>query len=203
MNSFYSPENIKLLQNLLNPEKENNSSDSEPDDRLPSAGVKFLPPKESKALEDEAATSIPSTSNRRFCDTVKNQPKTLDDWEEQESLLSNAELDQRPTPEYRIIYKQSLAPEEIYLQLGRKTPATSSCEEMCVEISMPKEVVDIDRMQLDVKADEIDLQTPIYHLKLPLMQPIIPDRGKALWDKERKILRLTLRMKREYDFMNF
>lgn len=207
MDYFNNPENLKLLQNLLNTESEKgNLSDSELDERLPSAGVKFLPTKELKSSTNDEAK--PSTSslpnpNRRFCDPFKTQPQTLSEWEDEEAFLLSTELDKRPAPEYHIIYKQSLAPEEIYLQLGQKTPATASCEEMRLDVLMPDEIVDIDRMKLDVTSNDIDLQTPIYHLKLPLVQPIIPDRSKALWDKDHKILRLNLRMKREYDIINF
>lgn len=197
MDLFSNEKNIKLLQNLLNPKDDDGSSDSEPDERVPIA-AKYSPA--------DLVKSTPSTSysieNRRPYNKP-NQPQTVDEWEEQEALLTANELDQRPSPEYRIIYKQAVTPEDIYLQMAAKTSATASCEEMCIEISMPDEIVEIDRMQLDVASDSIELQTSIYHLKLPLVQPIDPDRGKAMWDNENKTLKLTLRMKREYDFVNF
>lgn len=207
MDYFSSPANLKLLQDLLK-EPQADESDAEPDDRVPTFTTKFATPSTSDTVESESTnqpgTSTSSVTNRRFRNIDENAPTTLSEWEQQEALLLNdIDLENRCTPEYRIIYKQSVTPEDIYLQMGNKTAATASCEEMCVEILLPDETVSIDRMELDVSTHEIDLKTPNYRLKLPLAQPIDPDRGKASWDNEKKILRLTLRMKREYDFINF
>lgn len=209
MDFFGKPGNLKLLQDLLK-EPEENSSDSEPDDRLPNFKTKFSTSTlestdgENSVMDSNQQNSSSNIQNshRQFKYLGDKQPQTFSEWEEQETKL-NDELDDRVTPEYRIVYKQSVAPEDIYLQMGNKTPATSSCEEMCLEILMPNETVCIDRMELDVSTHEIDLKTPYYRLKLPLVQPTDPDRGKAQWDDKKKILHLTLRMKREYDFINF
>lgn len=74
---------------------------------------------------------------------------------------------------------------------------------MVIKITMPDETVSIERMKLSVSRDDIDLETPVYRLKLPLMQPINPDMGKASWDNEKKILTLRLKMDREFDYVNF
>lgn len=87
--------------------------------------------------------------------------------------------------------------------MANKSAATSSCEEMVIQIAMPDETVEIERMNLSVSRDEIDLQTPHYRLRLPLAQPIDPDKGRAIWDKQTKRFTLRLRMDREFDFVNF
>lgn len=207
MDYFSSPANLKLLQDLLK-EPQAEESGSEPDDRVPNFTTKFSTPSTSTAIEsvstNQPGTSASSVTSRRFRNIDENPPQTLSEWEQQEALLNDIDLENRCTPEYRIVYKQSVTPEDIYLQMGNKTSATASCEEMCVEILLPNETVCkcIDRMELDVASHEIDLRTPNYRLKLPLVQPIDPNRSKASWDNEKKILRLTLRMKREYDFIN-
>lgn len=207
MDYFSSPSNLKLLQDLLK-EPQAEESDAEPDDRVPNFTTKYTSPSACSAIEsdptNQPGTSTATVANRRFRNIDENFPKTSMDWELQEAILLNdIDLEDRCTPEYRIFYKQSVTPEDIYLQMGNRTAATASCEEMCVEILLPNETVSIDRMELDVSSHEIDLSTPNYRLKMPLAQPIDPDRGKASWDNEKKILRLTLRMKREYDFINF
>lgn len=45
--------------------------------------------------------------------------------------------DPRPQPDYEILYKQSLTSEELFLQMGNKTPATASCEDMLIKIKLP------------------------------------------------------------------
>lgn len=206
MDYFSSPANLKSLQDLLK-EPQVEESDSEPDDRVPNYTTKFSTPSTSNTIEstttNQPGTSASIVTGRRFRNIDENPPQTLSEWEQQEALLHDIDLENRCTPEYRIVYKQSVKPEDIYLQMGNKTASTASCEEMCVEILLPNETVCIDRMELDVASHEIDLRTPNYRLKLPLVQPIDPDRSKASWDNEKKMLRLTLRMKREYDFINF
>lgn len=207
MDYFSNPENLKYIQNLFSPPEED-WSETEIDDRVPGSSQITQAPHSSSEIQNQNATE-PSSSgysgiNRKsIAEIAISQPTTLAEWEENEKLLFETEIENRKAPEYRIIYKQSVSPEDIYLGIGNKTPATASCEEMCLEIILPEETVNIDRMQLDVNTNEIDLLTPIYRLKLPLVQRIDPDRSKAQWDDEQKILRLILRMKREYDFINF
>lgn len=208
MDFFDKPGNLKLLQELLK-ESEDNSSDLELDDRVPKTSTTcFASSSRDSQRQQSTIDSLDASANNCASDqkephSTASLPQTLSDWEQQELYLNSSAFENRETPEYRIIYKQSVAPEDIYLQMHNKTPATSSCEEMCLEILLPKETVSIDRMQLDVTPTEIDLQTPIYRLKLPMVQQIDPDRGNASWDDQKKILRLTVRMKREYDFINF
>lgn len=208
MDYFGNPNNLKLIQDLLTKNSDENSSDSELDDRVPNACVKFSTPfptskLQGKRTEKSTSDKVTSELREQHRNILFEPPQTLTEWEDHESSINDVELEDRLTPEYRIIYKQSISPEDIYLQMSNKTTATASCEEMCLEISMPKEIVSIDRMQLDVTTNEVDLRTPVYRLRLPLVQNTDPDCGKANWDDKEKILRLTLRMKREYDFINF
>lgn len=87
--------------------------------------------------------------------------------------------------------------------MGNRTAASMSCEDMVIDVKLPEEKVTIEAMSLSVTEDEIDLKTPVYRLKLPLAQKIDPDKGKAKYDADTKVLTLTLRMQRELDFVNF
>lgn len=87
--------------------------------------------------------------------------------------------------------------------MGNKTGATSSCDQMVVTVYLPEETVSIDRMQLAVDAESIDLQSPVYRLRLPLPHRIDPDAGKAQYDPELRRLTLRLKMVREFDYVNF
>lgn len=87
--------------------------------------------------------------------------------------------------------------------MGNKNAATMSCEDIVIQIQLPEEIVGIAEMDLSVTKTEIDLKTSIYRLKLPLTHNINPDKGKASYNSETKILALTLRMDREFDYVNF
>lgn len=187
---FSNPENIKLIKKLFNSDRDNSASDSDEE-------TQQLPQK-SKSVSEQNEYRNPY---ERLPPPA--EPKTFQEWEERESLLTATALDDRQTPKYRIIYKQAVSSGDVYLGIGNRTSATSSCEGMCIEIDLPEETVTIDKMTLNVSANCVDLHTPIYHLHLPLVQTIDPDRGNASWDNEKKILKLILRMKREFDFINF
>lgn len=189
-----------MLQQLLNPDNEDESV-SEVIPRKAAAKIATQNPPV-QTIPGQAAAGGSSTATSTSI-TV-GQPQTIEEWERQEELLNDAVLETRPRPEYKIIYKQAVRTEDIYLQMGNKTPATASCEEMTIKIAMPNETVtDISRMQLDVAANAIDLQTPQYRLKLPLVQAINPDKGQAAWDADKKVLTLVLVMAREFDYVNF
>lgn len=193
MSNFDNPENLKLLKNLFISDKTAEISEN------PGQSV------DSSKLSDEQSsrTTYSGAYSKLLESTTSSHPLNLEEWEQSEQLDLTDTLADRKIPEYRISYKQSVSPEDIFLRMGNKTAATASCEEMWVEIDLPDEMTQIDQMHLDVGPLEIELRTAIYHLKLALVQRIDVDRSKASWITEQKVLRLMLRMKREYDFINF
>lgn len=188
MDIFSNPKHLQLLQELLNPENDDSDTDQRESHPTKSSPEAPRPPSVIVAAPPQVSPV---------------QPQTIEEWERQEELLNDEYLEHRLRPSHDIVYKQAVCTEDLFLQLGNKTAATASCEEMTIKISMPEETVDIAHMQLDVAADSIDLQTPKYRLKLPLVQKINPDKGKATWDAEKKQLTLVLLMERDFDFVNF
>lgn len=49
-----------------------------------------------------------------------------------EGIVYDTKDDPRIEPEYDISYKQKITTEDVFLQMGNKSPATASCEEMIV-----------------------------------------------------------------------
>lgn len=90
-----------------------------------------------------------------------------------------------------------------FFQMSLKTPATSSCEDMIIDINLSEETGQINDMDLKVLQDKIDLQTPIYRLSLDLPHRVEPNKARAQYDPEKKVFKLTLRLNRELDFVNF
>ncbi|OWR50593.1 dynein axonemal assembly factor 6 [Danaus plexippus] len=161
--------------------------------------------------EDFPATNYEVTSNR---DTkvsqnqdVSKYPKTIEEFEQQEA--EEAEnmgkvgfgAGDRKTPEYTMNYQQSVSAEDVFLQMGPKTPSSASCENLVVRVMMPgdkKENVD-----LSVDKNSVTINSSQYYLKLMLPHEINPDNSKASWDGAKDILLLTLKLDREFDFVNF
>lgn len=194
-------DDIRLLKNLFEQCRVDggNSDDSENDGDLPGSST-FHGPGSFKPRKSE----VKQTLENPLLKQIEPEPavKSMMEWEQQQ-IKDDELLDTRKQPDFKITYKQAVTTEDIYLQMGLKTPATSSCEDMIVDIPLPEETVNIDQMDLTVEADKVDLQTPIYHLSLSLPHKIHAKKGRAEFDSDKKVLRLTLRMDREYDFVNF
>lgn len=190
---------IRLLKNLFeqcNINKEG-SSDSENEGDFPGAsqGPSCVKPRACEAKR---------TLENLLLKQVEPEPgvQSMEEFDQQQREDEEL-LDTRKQPEYVITYKQAVTTEDIYLQMGMKTPATSSCEAMVIEIDLPEEAVKIDEMDLKVEAKEIQLMTPVYRLKLPLPCRVDPKKSRAEYDVDKKVLKLTLKMIRDYDFINF
>ncbi|CAG9784378.1 unnamed protein product [Diatraea saccharalis] len=140
-------------------------------------------------------------------DTAQKTPKNIEEYEEQqdkeaeELSHSGGTVGSRKTPEFTMNYQQSVSAEDVFLQIGSKTPSSASCENLIVRIKMPgdkKENVD-----LSVDNNSVAVHSSRYQLKLPLPHSINPDTSKATWVSTDETLVLTLKLDREFDFINF
>lgn len=100
-------------------------------------------------------------------------------------------------------YRQAVGTEDVFLQMGNRSNASASCEDLIVDIILSGDSTPADKMQLSITESEVDLTTPIYHLKLPLVHKVNVDRCHAKYDADLTKLSLTLRLQRELDFVNF
>ncbi|KAH9523335.1 Protein pih1d3 [Bulinus truncatus] len=96
---------------------------------------------------------------------------------------------------------QSVTSDDIFLQLGNKTPSTASCENITIKIRLPD--TQMSAVELDVKPKFLDCRTPYYKLGLHLPHTVDHKNGKAQWDARTETLIVTLRMIREFDAFNF
>lgn len=193
---------IHLLKSLFNQCRVDggNSSDSENEGDFPGSSS-MLGPASVKPKKSEVKKSLENSLLKKI-ESEGTAVTSMDEWMKQQAEDEEL-LDTRKQPEYTLTYKQSVTTEDIYLQMGLKTPATSSCEDMIVDIQLPDETVNIDRMDLRVEVDSVHLQTPVYRLQLSLPHKVHPKKGRAEFDSDKKVLKLTLRMNRELDFVNF
>lgn len=85
--------------------------------------------------------------------------------------------------------------------MSGKTAATASCEDMIVSINLPGEKYK--NIDLKITKERLDLLSPLYKLGIALPHPVDSQRGNAKWDNSTEKLVVTLRMNREFDFVNF
>uniref|UniRef100_A0A182QGU2 PIH1D1/2/3 CS-like domain-containing protein n=1 Tax=Anopheles farauti TaxID=69004 RepID=A0A182QGU2_9DIPT len=207
--SLLGSDNIKLLQKLFKAD-DDESSDEEPAQDVPQLGPGDIG--EPSVRVKRKQPSVPgehvkpcSYASLETHQNPEQPPSTLEEWEAQQLQQDQSLFDSRKRPEYRISYRQTVATEDIYLQMNRKTPSTASCEHMIVEVFLTDEpdTVGIHHIELSVKEQHVIVGSPKHHLELALPHRINPDKGNAAWLADQKTLRLTLMMVRELDFVNF
>lgn len=187
---------LKGLQNLL---KQSEDSDSCSEDERPPSTRAPAP----SAASSAAPSAAPSTYQNPYQAFPQPPSYSMEDWTHDNSTDLTA-LDILPVPEYKIIYKQQVKTEDVYLQMGPKTPSTSSCEDLIIKVHLPNDKTEsAAQMQLELEERQLTLRTKSYLLHLPLPQPINPDKGHAKWDIQAETFTITLRMQRELDFVNF
>ncbi|CAH0725869.1 unnamed protein product, partial [Brenthis ino] len=160
--------------------------------------------------EDLVPTNYEITATRDKNSTPilsQKTPSNIEEYEEQQDKEAEQMskvgfgTGDRKTPTYTMNYQQSVSAEDVFLQIGPKTPSSASCENLIVRVSMPgdkKENID-----LSVDTISVTINSSQYHLKLSLPHEVNPDTSKANWDANEEILLLTLNLQREFDFVNF
>lgn len=101
---------------------------------------------------------------------------------------------------YEMVFKQAVSSEHMYLQMSGKNPSTASCEDLVIKIKLRD--TEYSDVNLDVTDTFLDCRTPKYKLGLHLPNPVDSKNGKAQWDKSKQLLTVTVRLVREYDFVN-
>ncbi|KAF5298420.1 hypothetical protein FQR65_LT01198 [Abscondita terminalis] len=183
---------ILKLAELLKPPK--NCSDSEDSDAEVSNCLEPLPNDVGKKPKPSVYTKITSETRPK-----KYDPETEDALYFDEEAVAATEW--RKTPHWDVSYKQQVTASDVFLQMEAKSPSTASCEDMIIKIHLPEE--DHVNIDLKIKEQSITLVSPKYKLDVPLPHPVDPQRGNAQWDKDTENLIVTLRMNREFDFINF
>lgn len=191
MESALTPGAITAIADLLAPPDEDSDSDlDQPTSSISQLNPGNIGPEKKKATEETTETKA-----------KKNSKDIWDEEEVTEGSEFQSAYDPRPQPEYDIVFKQAITTEDMFLQMGNKTPSSASCEDMVVKITLP--ATKLEDVTLDVKSKFLDCRTPKYYLGLHLPHPVDHKSGKAQWDGKTETLSVTLRMKRDYDMFNF
>ncbi|XP_015687885.1 protein PIH1D3 [Protobothrops mucrosquamatus] len=102
---------------------------------------------------------------------------------------------------YEIVFKQQVRAEDLFLGTSRKDPSTACCEDMLIKIKLPD--TKASDITLDIQEKLLDFRSPQKRLLLHLPHPVDTTNGRARFLSEQATLEVTLRMKRELDFINF
>jgi hypothetical protein len=121
-------------------------------------------------------------------------------WKEEETNnLAQKLSDDRPEPNYEILYKQKVGTEDVFLGIGGLDPSSRCCQDLLIKISLPEtRQPDI---SLDVQSNVLKLQAPKFILTLPLPHQVDDKKGNAKWDGDKKVLSVTLPIVQEFPIM--
>ncbi|XP_017135048.1 protein PIH1D3 [Drosophila miranda] len=214
MSVFDNPDQLRQLQNLLNPRQTRAGIDcSSSEDEEESLVVHKLTP---GSIGPQAPTAAGSSAQAKakkkkkpnplatpLVEEQKKQPDTLEEWQEQQEREDTDILETRRCPEYTMTYSQAVGTEDVFLQMGNRTGSSASCEDLILDIHLPDEETTVDKIMLTLEETDLDLATALYRLHLPLPHPVDVDRCQAKYSTEFRKLRLTLRLRRELDYVNF
>jgi dynein assembly factor 6, axonemal len=191
--------NIFKLQELLETNKSESSSDEDEIESTKKAKNSVLTPGHigpKKSTKNQQNESVYATKK------AKNSKDIWDVDEVNDGLVYDTLDDPRIQPDYDITYQQAVLTEDIYLNTSMKTPATSSCEAMIVKIKLPGEQLkDIDA---NVNGNNyLDCRSNKYRLGIYLPHKVDETSCQAKWLSNQETLEIKLKLKREYDFVNF
>jgi len=106
--------------------------------------------------------------------------------------------DGRKQPEYEIVFKQNVTPEDYFLGVDPlRHPGVSCSDALVIKVSLPDtKLADID---LDVRPTFVRLGAPKYKVKIHLGEKVDDQKGNAKWDKEASVLTVTLPIIHDWD----
>lgn len=173
---------LKKLADLLKPKADSSDSDEE----VPRCGKsKFGPadiaPKSKSIIKIEPPRD-PKPANVTRC--------IWRDDEIPDAVFPIEEQDPRAQPVYDLRFKQTVGTEDVFLGMSGKSP--SDCEDLVVELKLPGE--SRGAIDLEVTENMLELRSIQYRLSLPLPRSVDPKTNHAVWDKDRQVLIVTLRI---------
>lgn len=129
--------------------------------------------------------------------TKVNRNKPQEIWKQEETNNLAAKIsDDRPEPEYQIMYKQKVGTEDVFLGLGGLDPSSRCCQDLLIRISLPG--TKQNEITLDVDPSVLRLQAPKFALNLPLPHTVKDKDGSAKWDTSSSSLTITLPIIRDF-----
>mmetsp|Transcript_47338 Transcript_47338/g.122445 ORF Transcript_47338/g.122445 Transcript_47338/m.122445 type:complete len:196 (-) Transcript_47338:44-631(-) len=190
MDSFQFVSEFKALEGLLetkDEEEQQQSTSTQPAFATPAdiGGI----PAPAVAEEEEKKEEDPKKAKSIWDEEEIKEP---------EVIVEEDPDDDRPTPEYDIMYKQSVRPEDVFLGIDGKTPSSFDSEKMVVKIKLPN--TKGSDLQLDVTRVHLLLKTPKYRLSLPLPHSVFDKEGDAKWISDKYVLEVTLPIDRSEDY---
>ncbi|KAI8616055.1 hypothetical protein BC830DRAFT_1080869 [Chytriomyces sp. MP71] len=105
-------------------------------------------------------------------------------------------FDTRPQPEYSITYRQKVSSEDMYLQMGGKTPGFRDSDEIIVTVELPG--CEFKEIELTCTKTLVDVRCPKFKLIVNLPREVRDQDGNASWNKSKQQLVVNIPIKPDF-----
>ena len=145
------------------------------------------PPKKAAPKKAAAPTKKAADPNEIWSETEVRDAGDVDDID-----------DGRRQPEYDIVFKQNVTPEDFFLGADPTRHQGISCsDELVLKVVLPDtKLADID---LDVRPTFVRVSAPKFKLKAALVERVDETKGNAKWDADKATLTVTLPILHDMD----
>ena len=108
------------------------------------------------------------------------------------------EDDGRAQPEYDVVFKQNVSPEDMFLGIDPlRNPGVAMSDELTLRVKLPgTKLADI---ELDVRSTFVRVGAPRFRLKAYLPEKVDEQKGNAKWDADKAELKVTLPIIHDWD----
>jgi hypothetical protein len=122
-------------------------------------------------------------------------------WSEAEVANAGEEEDEddgRAQPEYDLVFRQNVTPEDNYLGVDPLRHGGLSCaDELILKVTLPDtKLADVD---LDVRPTFVRVSAPQYRLKVQLGERVDEGKGTANWDAAKSLLTVNMPIIHDFD----
>lgn len=106
--------------------------------------------------------------------------------------------DGRPQPEFDIVFKQKVSPEDMFLGVDPlRHPGISMSDDLVLKVTLPNtKLAEID---LDVRPTFVRVLAPKWKLRAQLGQTVDENKGNAKWDADKCLLTVTMPIIHDWD----
>ena len=145
------------------------------------------PAKKAPAKKPAAASKKAADPNEIWADSEVRDAGDIDDVD-----------DGRAQPEYDIVFKQNVTPEDFFLGADpTRNPGIACSDELVLKVQLPEtKLADID---LDVRPTFVRVSAPKYKLRACLTERVDETKGNAKWDAEKATLTVTMPIVHDWD----
>eukprot|EP00003_Mantamonas_plastica_P030712 TRINITY_DN772_c0_g2_i3.p3 TRINITY_DN772_c0_g2~~TRINITY_DN772_c0_g2_i3.p3 ORF type:complete len:195 (+),score=83.03 TRINITY_DN772_c0_g2_i3:520-1104(+) len=185
-----SLQDLQALTELLEASEEQNNSSSSSTTSSSTSSSDLNPSTVDKTGYKDDGELVAGKEQKQKSKDIWDQEEDEDDIITENHIPQDFD-DGRKRAKYTMLYKQRVSAEDMYLGMSGKTVSVGNCEDIVFKIELP-ETQSVKEVNLDVKETWLQMGTPQRKLIITMPKKVDAANGKAQWDKDKKLLIVTV-----------